>query len=283
MKSLSIERHADSGDFPLAVISECGGLKFTEENGLDRAWALGIFYLEFPESLDLESARSFGQTLLEPGSPYRKIPQFGDLEGFIALQNNQQTKLALRRCRWDQYYPSEIATFGRSLDIIGVAIIREVLAQSGIPQSCWGQASGGYAVGEGTAFLNFVHYDTRTSCEGLRPHTDYGFVTILDATKPGLQVEVNGAFIDVPVRPGCLAIHFGEALRYITAFSDRCVSAVRHRVLSQKASDSVRSGIVYFANPDLDGKLVQFDVHGQQKCRSSVSDFFGLLERELTQ
>ena len=283
MKSLSIERHADSGDFPRAVITESGGLKFTEEDGLDRAWALGIFYLDVPESLDLESARSFGQTLLDPDSPYRKVQQYGELEGFIALENNQQTKLALRRCRWDQCYPAEIATFGRSLDVIGVAIIREVLAQSSIPESCWGQASGGYAVGEGTAFLNFVHYDTSTSCEGLRPHTDYGFVTILDATKPGLQVEVNGTFQDVPLRPDCLAIHFGEALRYITAYADRGVSAVRHRVLNQKAADSVRSGIVYFANPELDGTLSQFDAYGELKGESSVSDFFGLLERELTE
>jgi len=283
MRNPIVDLHADSGDFPLAFISECGGLKFVEEDGLDRAWALGIFYLEVSESLDLESARSFGQTLLDPVSPYRKIPQYGDLEGFIALENNQQTKLALRRCRWDQYYPVEIATFGRSLDVIGVAIIREVLVQSGIPESCWGQASGGYALGEGTAFLNFVHYDTSTPSEGLRPHTDYGFVTILDATKSGLQVEVNGAFIDVPVRPNCLAIHFGEALRYITACADRGVSAVRHRVLTQQAADPVRSGIVYFANPDLDGNLVQFDIHGERRHQSSVSDFFGLLERELTE
>lgn len=52
---------------------------------------------------------------------------------------------------------------------------------------------------------------------GLRPHTDYGFVTILDATAPGLQVEFDGVFHDVPVLNGHLVINFGEALRFITA------------------------------------------------------------------
>jgi hypothetical protein len=269
-------------DLPLASLSESQTLCFINQDDRDRAWALGIFYLEIPNSLDIERARSFGQTLLEPDSPFRKIPQYGDLEGFIALENNQQTKLALRRRHWDQHYPAEIVEFGRELDAIGVAIIRDVLSHSGIPESCWAEATGGYAVGEGTAFLNFVHYDTRTHNEGLRPHTDYGFVTILDATKPGLQVELDGAFWDVPVRPGYLAIHFGEALNYITAYANRGVGAVRHRVLSQSASDSIRSGIVYFANPDLEGDLKQFDIDGCVRGGSSVSDFFGSLERKLT-
>ena len=270
-------------DLPVASLSESQALCFFNQEERDRALALGIFYLAIPESLDLEGARSFGQTLLDPASPYRKIPQYGDLEGFIALENNQQTKLALRRCHWDQHYPAEIVAFGRSLDAIGVAVMRDVLSHVGIPESCWGEASGGYSGGEGTAFLNFVHYDNSTGNEGLRPHTDYGFVTILDVTKPGLQVEVNGAFQDVPVRPDCLAIHFGEALRYITEYAEREVTAVRHRVLTQRAADPVRSGIVYFANPDLDGNLVQFDIHGERGHQYSVSDFFGLLEQELTQ
>ena len=269
-------------DLPVASLSESQTLCFINQDERDRAWALGIFYLAIPESLDLEGARSFGRTLLEQDSPYRRIPQYGDLEGFIALENNQQTKLALRRCHWDQHYPAEIAEFGRTLDAIGVAIIRDVLSHSGIPESCWAEATGGYAVGEGTAFLNFVHYDTSTSNEGLLPHTDYGFVTILDATQPGLQVEFTGEFWDVPVRAGYLAIHFGEALHYLTTYAERGVSAVRHRVLSQSACDSTRSGIVYFANPDLEGDLKQFDIDGCVRGGSSVSDFFGSLERKLT-
>ena len=268
---------------PIAVISERQRLVFPIEEDLGRAWALGVFYLKIPDPVHLESAREFGCGLLDPDSPYRKIPQYGDLEGFIALENNQQTKLALCRHHWEQHYPADITQFGRELDQIGVAVIREVLRQSGIPEALWSRASGGYAAGEGTAFLNFVHYDTRNPDLGLRPHTDYGFVTILDATAVGLQIKIAGDFVDVPVLPGHLVINFGEALHFITAHSERSVGAVVHRVLSQKYSDPVRHGIVYFANPDLDGMLWQFDAKGEVKGSSSVQDLFTLLETNLTE
>ena len=257
-------------------------LSFVTPGDLDRAWELGLFYLKTPGNLNLEFARQFGSGLIETDSPYRRLPQYGELEGFIALENNQQTKLALRRERWGQHYPAHIATFGRRLDSIGIAIIREVFRQSGIPEALWDRASGGYASGGGDAFLNFVHYDTRTPDWGLRPHTDYGFVTILDASAPGLQIEVNGGFEDVPVLPGHLIINFGEALNFITAHSDYAVSAVTHRVVSQQSTDPVRHGIVYFANPDLDGMLWQFDAVGKERGSSSVDDLFAQLEGRLT-
>ena len=257
-------------------------LSFVTPGDLDRAWKLGLFYLKTPGNLNLEFARQFGRELTASDSPYRKIPQYGELEGFIALENNQQTKLALRRERWDQHYPEHIAAFGRQLDSIGIAIIRAVFRQSGIPEALWDRASGGYASGGGDAFLNFVHYDTRTQDWGLRPHTDYGFVTILDASAPGLQIEMKGEFQDVPVLPGHLIINFGEALNFITVHSDRAVSAVTHRVVSQRSTDPMRHGIVYFANPDLDGMLWQFDASGEEQGSSSVDDLFAQLEGRLT-
>ena len=267
---------------PVASLSESLRLTFQTSEDKDLAWDLGVFYLKAPDWLDLEEARRFGREILDPDSPYRDIPQFGELEGFISLENNQQTKLALRRHRWDEHYPTEIAQFGRQLDDIGRAVIREVFRQSGIPEVLWTDASGGYSSGQGTAFLNFVHYDTSQPDLGLRPHTDYGFVTILDATSPGLQIELDGQFRDVPVLDGHLVINFGEALNFITQHSNRSVAAIVHRVTSQAASNPVRHGIVYFANPDLDGSLKQFDVQGREVGSSSVGDLFTLLEQKLT-
>ena len=277
-----------SSQIPVATLSSDsasteGHLSFVTSGDLARAWDLGLFYLKTPNDLDLESARQFGRELIATDSPYRQVPQYGELEGFIALENNQQTKLALRRERWGQHYPAQIAAFGRQLDTIGIAIIREVFRQSGIPETLWDRASGGYASGGGDAFLNFVHYDTQTPDWGLRPHTDYGFVTILDASAPGLQIEMRGEFQDVPLLPGHLIINFGEALNFITAHSDRAVSAVTHRVVSQRSADPVRHGIVYFANPDLDGMLWQFDASGEEQGSSSVDDLFAQLESRLTE
>ena len=267
---------------PAASLDEAQRLIFKTSQEQDVAWKLGVFYLKAPDWLDLEVARHFGRDILDPESPYQNIPQYGELEGFIALENNQQTKLALRRHRWDEHYPTEIAQFGRQLDDIGRAVIREVFRQSGIPEHLWTDASGGYSSGQGTAFLNFVHYDTSQPDLGLRPHTDYGFVTILDATSPGLQIELDGQFRDVPVLGGHLVINFGEALNFITQQSNRSVAAIVHRVTRQAASSPVRHGIVYFANPDLDGALKQFNAEGQEMGSSSVADLFAQLEKNLT-
>lgn len=268
---------------PIATISGEQRLVFASASDFDHAWDVGIFYLRIPENLDLDDARQFGRELISLDSAYRQIVQYGKLEGFIALENNQQTKLALRRERWDQHYPADVAAFGRQLDTIGIAIIREVFNQSGIPETLWDRASGGYTSGGGDAFLNFVHYDTHNPDWGLRPHTDYGFITILDASAPGLQIEIDGQFQAVPILPDHLIINFGEALHFITAHSDRPVGAVVHRVLSQQSTDPIRHGIVYFANPDLDGILWQFDVRGEIKGSSSVEDLFALLEKNLIQ
>ncbi len=266
---------------PTASIDEAQRLIFKTSQDQDLAWGLGVFYLKVPDWLDLEVARRFGRNILDSESPYRNIPQYGELEGFIALENNQQTKLALRRHRWDEHYPTEIAQFGCQLDDIGRAVIREVFRQSGIPEKRWADASGGYSSGKGTAFLNFVHYDTSQPDLGLRPHTDYGFVTILDATSSGLQIELEGQFRDVPVLDGHLVINFGEALNFITQHSNRSVAAIVHRVTSQAASNPVRHGIVYFANPDLNGKLTQFNAQGREVGSSSVADLFAQLEKNL--
>jgi hypothetical protein len=40
---------------------------------------------------------------------------------------------------------------------------------------------------------------------------------------------------------------------------------------------------VYFANPDLDGMLWQFDARGEIRGSSSVKDLFALLEKNLTE
>lgn len=268
---------------PIAIIDESQRLLFETSEDQDLAWKLGVFYLKVSDRLDLEEARRFGRDILELESPYRNIRHYGELEGFISLENNQQTKLALRRHRWDEHYPSEIAQFGRQLDDIGRAVIREVFRKSGIPEELWNDASGGYSSGQGTAFLNFVHYDTSQPDLGLRPHTDYGFVTILDATSPGLQIQLEDQFRDVPVLDGHLVINFGEALNFITQHSNRSVAAIVHRVTTQIASNPVRHGIVYFANPDLDGLVKQFNTEGREVSSISVEDLFSRLEGNLTE
>lgn len=122
------------------------GLVFPTSAEFSRAWRPGVFYLEIPGQFDVHIGRTFGQELLAIDCPQRKIPTFGKFWGFIALENNQQTKLTLNRPRWHKYYPPpphEITKLGLQFDEMGRAIICEVLRQAGIPAAQWDRASGG--------------------------------------------------------------------------------------------------------------------------------------------
>ena len=83
--------------------------------------------------------------------------------------------------------------------------------------------------------------------------------------------------------PSHLIVNFGEALNFITAHSNRAVSAVTHRVVTQQSTEPVRHSIVYFANPNLDGMLWQFDAAGKEQGSSKVQDLFAQLENRLTE
>ena len=80
------------GNFPIGHISDQSRLVFVNSQDFDRAWDLGIFYLKCPEHLYLDKARTFGCKVAAPDIDYRKIPKYEELEGFIALENNQQTQ-----------------------------------------------------------------------------------------------------------------------------------------------------------------------------------------------
>ena len=89
--ALSSQEGTLNTGLPIASISDERRLLFPTPEDLDRAWDLGIFYLKLPRNIDLDGARRFGHRLIAPDSPYRQIPKYGELEGFIALENNQQT------------------------------------------------------------------------------------------------------------------------------------------------------------------------------------------------
>jgi isopenicillin N synthase-like dioxygenase len=89
-------------------------------------------------------------------------------------------------------------------------------------------------------------------------HSDYGSLTILLAEdRPGgLQVfNAEGAWVDVPVVPGCFIVNIGDLMARWT--NDRWVSTL-HRVVNpphDQYSGSRRQSIVYFHNPNYDTEI----------------------------
>ena len=63
----------------------------------------------------------------------------------------------------------------------------------------------------------------------------------------------------------------------------RATTSLANLEAAAAAADPVRRGIVYFANPDLDGILWQFDADGEERGSCKVQDLFAQLESRLTE
>jgi isopenicillin N synthase-like dioxygenase len=82
-------------------------------------------------------------------------------------------------------------------------------------------------------------------------HTDYGSLTVLYSTAPGLQVKNrNGEYVDVTIPWEHFVINIGDLMAFWT--NDKWVSTP-HRVISKDSDKPVkRFSLAYFHNPNTD-------------------------------
>ena len=88
-------------------------------------------------------------------------------------------------------------------------------------------------------------------------HTDYGFLTFLEATHAGLQVEDAGSkeWRDVPLARDSFVCLIGEMMQL---FTGDVLKATRHRVVRKRDSESAaesRYSIAFFYEPNYDAVI----------------------------
>lgn len=88
-------------------------------------------------------------------------------------------------------------------------------------------------------------------------HTDYGFLTFLEATHAGLQVEDarSKEWRDVPLERDSFVVLVGEMMQLFTA---DVLKATRHRVIRKRDSESAaesRYSIAFFYEPNYDAVI----------------------------
>lgn len=88
-------------------------------------------------------------------------------------------------------------------------------------------------------------------------HTDYGTLTILlpQAGSSGLQVQRDGAWIDVPAPDGAFVINIGDLMARWT--NDAWVSTL-HRVVA-KPNQPARKSLAFFHQPDWNAEIAPLD------------------------
>eukprot|EP00903_Cladosiphon_okamuranus_P019798 g18198.t2 len=104
--------------------------------------------------------------------------------------------------------------------------------------------------------LRLLHYTTEVSdpgkgVMGAGAHSDWGMMTLLATDEvPGLQVRLDGEWLDVPPRKGAFICNLGDMLQRWT--NDHLRSTV-HRVLNKEGRE--RYSIAFFFEPNLDTEV----------------------------
>lgn len=108
--------------------------------------------------------------------------------------------------------------------------------------------------------LRLIHYPPAAVGQGgasirAGAHTDYGSVTLLfQRDVSGLQVWLDGHWVDVAPRPHAIVVNVADALEFWTA---GLLRSIQHRVVMPRTNaESVsRFSIAYFCQPDAEAVL----------------------------
>lgn len=201
----------------------------------------GIFFLQIPEWIDItvgdDCAQNFFRGPAHP--PYGALRDltssyFDDtLLGFHE-RSNQIEQFLLESRFWHSSYPSEVAHLGSDLTTVSRQVIRSVLEHVDIPNCDWERATGGCSKADGSYHLTFNHYRPTVDEVGLSSHKDDGFVTLLRATDPGLEINRHNQWETLQPLPGHLIVNFGLSMQLLTSRCNTPIAAIMHRVTRQE-------------------------------------------------
>ena len=112
---------------------------------------------------------------------------------------------------------------------------------------------------DGDTTLRYLHYPPIQEPQIVAgEHTDYGSLTLLFTTHPGLQVRHNGQWLDVPVIPNTAIVNIGDLMHI---WSKGAYKSSLHRVLNTTRSD--RYSIALFIHPNRDTLITNELTAGQ--------------------
>lgn len=153
------------------------------------------------------------------------------------------------RAAWEAYYAAMEDLAARIMTAFAVAL--------GLPEDHFAPF-----IANPISALRALHYPATVDAplakqQRAGAHTDYGSLTILlpQPGSTGLQVDMQGHWVDVPTPEGAFVINIGDLMARWTA--DRWVSTL-HRVVAVPGQPA-RQSLAYFHQPDWDAEIVPLD------------------------
>lgn len=134
----------------------------------------------------------------------------------------------------------------RNMSIYSKHIFSKIISSIGLPCSDYKTAAD-----PGFNTLTLLHYpsipsDTQNNnIYGVSPHTDWGLITLLYTTADGLQIYIDGEWLDVPLLSNHFIVNIGDMLEIIT---DGKYKSTLHRVVVKQEKYS----IAFFFEPNLE-------------------------------
>lgn len=133
-----------------------------------------------------------------------------------------------------------------AMEALGLDVMRALAVGLGVPMDTFDTGF----IPNSDFHVKMIHYPEQpaasSSQQGVGPHQDSGLVTfILQDAVGGLQVLLDGEFVDVPPKSGAYVLNLGQMMQRAT---DGYLRATQHRVLSPPAGVD-RVSIAFFMNP----------------------------------
>lgn len=216
---------------------------------LAAAAKLGFFYLEMTARQQelVQSAWKFAERFHEDEE--FKALDFGGLSRHNDREHVQNQAVYMERAHWGKVkqYEGDIHALAFQMDKLGIEILESALSLFNVPRALWSLATGRLTDGEGLRHLTFNHYRPKRRQPGLKPHRDFGYVTVLCINQDGLQVRLESEWVPLPPKDGHFVINFGRTLETFINRPD--FKAAWHRVIRVNRN---RSSIGWFSDGDPD-------------------------------
>lgn len=213
---------------------------------IDHSFALGRgFFAQPVETKQRYALPAFVEGYRELGPEYSKTPDRPDLTESFSIWHRNRARPEL--AAWAAECPLH-GQLHRIFDAM-TGLTRKLFATMA---SHWAPGSPELRFRDGS-WLQLNHYEpARFSRELLQdPHEDMHLITLIRADAPGLEIEVNGAFVPAEISRNELLVMPGSILSLMTG--DR-IKPLYHQVRNNRRSDP-RSAIMFFVNPEIDQTL----------------------------